>query len=78
MKNTKLKSNVVESLDNREMTLKLALNLGIGQRMVEQHLESNKPYGRLTWMDALEAISDLLGIEIMDLIESDEPVSVEV
>ncbi|MGN6435992.1 MAG: hypothetical protein ACTHMM_05645 [Agriterribacter sp.] len=71
MKNTKLKENIVEKLQEQPMTLQLALMLKCSQRSIQNHLDENKAYGRLTHLDALEAVSELLGIGILELLESE-------
>lgn len=76
MKNTKIKQNIIEMLKDQKTTLRLALKLNVGERSIQNHLNDNLPYGRLTKMDALEAIHELTGIEILDIIESEDVPSV--
>jgi hypothetical protein len=72
MKNTKIKQSVIDILKDQRMTLQLALKLGVGERSIQNHVSDNLPYGRLTDMDALEAIGELTGKKILDIIESEE------
>lgn len=72
MKNTKIKQHIIDKLKDQKMTLRLALMLEVGERSIQNHLNDNLPYGRLTNMDALEAIKILTGTEILDIIESED------
>lgn len=75
----KIKKEIIDRINNVQTRMKLASILGIGEQMLYDHINRNKPGGRLTRIDALLAIAEELGIpqsEVSSLVEEDQSVKV--
>lgn len=65
-----IKKDIVSLVNNVESRRRISERLGIGDQMLGIHLRNNKPNGRLTKMDALQAISDEANIAVTEILES--------
>lgn len=69
--NMKLKAQVIEMLKDTGTRSSLAAKLDCGDQVIYVHLKDNKENGRLTKMDALTAISEITGVDILEILESE-------
>ena len=75
----RIKKEIIDRINNVQTRMRLAGILGIGEAMLYDHINRNKPGGRLTRIDALLAIAEELGIpqsEVSSLVEEDQSVKV--
>lgn len=71
----KIKQSVLDQINNPQSRNRLGSKLGTGEQAIYRQLKENNPNGRLTKMDALEAISEETGLPIDQILEeSAEPV----
>ena len=69
----KLSKIAIQKIDVLEVRLKLALLFKVTERRVSQLIESNKPFGMLTSMPALELIEQETGLGQSQILEEVEP-----
>lgn len=65
----KIKQAIIDQINNPQCRNRIGSVIGIGEQTVYQHMRANKSKGRLTWMDALEAISKETGVSVTDICE---------
>lgn len=68
----KLKQEIINKVNNPASRARMGLVLGCGDQMLYIHLKENKDNGRLTKMDALQAIAKEAQIEIDEILEEDK------
>jgi hypothetical protein len=65
----KVKQQVLDKIDNPQTRNVLGSRLGVGEQTVAVQLRRNKKNGRMTKMDALQAINKITGIPISEILE---------
>lgn len=73
----KVRSEIMARINTPKVRTKIADLLGVGEQTIALHMRRNVPDGRLSKMDALNAISKVLGdTGIEDILEDvAEPVT---
>lgn len=67
----KLKQSILDKIDKPQVRTRIANSLGCGEQVVAVHMRRNSTNGRLTKMDALQAISkELGGMNIADILDT--------
>jgi hypothetical protein len=66
----KIKQRIIDAINNPTSRNRIGLKLGCGEQVIALHIRQNKTNGRLTKLDALEAISEETGIVVQDLYEN--------
>jgi hypothetical protein len=67
----KIKQNIIDLINTPTQRTKIALRLGCGEQNIAGVIRRNEDNGRLTRMDALEAISAETGFTVEELLERD-------
>lgn len=65
----KVRQQILDLVNNPQSRTRIALKLGIGEQMVYVHLRQNNENGRLTKMDAVQAIAEEAGVEPVEVLE---------
>lgn len=68
----KVRSEVIKKINKPQLRTRIAGQLAIGEATVYVHLKNNKDNGRLTKMDALKAISEVIGISTNEILELEQ------
>jgi hypothetical protein len=67
----KLKRSILEKINKPQVRTRIANSLGCGEQVVAIHMRRNTLNGRLTKMDALQAISkELNGLAIAEILDT--------
>lgn len=64
----KIKQEIVNKINTPLIRTRIAARMGIGEQTFQVRLRENASNGRLTKMDALRAISEELGVAVMDIL----------
>lgn len=65
----KLRQEILDKIDNPRVRTAIASELECGEQNIAVQLRRNLPNGRMTKMDALQAISKVTGISIREILE---------
>jgi hypothetical protein len=65
----KIKSEVLEMIDVPAIRSQIAVDLGVGEQNIYRQLKANEDNGPLTKMVALEAISKISGVPVLEILE---------
>lgn len=71
----KLKKEIIDRINSVQTRMRIAVQIGIGEQMMYDHINRNKTGGRLTRIDALLAIAQELDIpqsEVSSLVEEEQ------
>lgn len=64
---------ILEKVNKPLIRSRIAVALGVGEQTVAMQMRNNTPDGRLTKMDALQAIAKEVGCGIEEILEAEEP-----
>lgn len=67
----KVRQSILDQINNVESRRKIGERLGIADQMVYIHIKKNAVDGPLTKMKALQAISEVTEIPVMEILEDD-------
>lgn len=67
----KIKKSILKKINTVRQRMSIADKLGCGEQALAVQLRINKSDGRLTKMDALQAISQELGVDIGEILEKE-------
>lgn len=67
---------ILEKVNKPLVRSRIAVALGVGEQAVAMQMRNNTPDGRLTKMDALQAIAKEAGCEVSEILEAEEPAEV--
>lgn len=67
----KIKQSILDKINTPLERTKIALELGCGENGIAIQLRLNKANGRMTKMDALQAISKVSGHAVEDILEQE-------
>lgn len=70
----KIRNTIIELINNPHSRTRIASDLKCGEQSVYLHIKRNSPNGRLTKMDALQAISKETNIQLTEILEESEVV----
>lgn len=65
----KIKSEVLEIINSPAKRSEIAAELGLGEQNIYRQLKANEDNGPLTKMKALEAISKISGVGVLEILE---------
>lgn len=65
----KLRQEILDKIDNPKTRRAIANELDCGEQNIVVHLRRNLDNGRMTKMDALQAISKVAGVPIVEILE---------
>lgn len=65
----KLRQEILDKIDNPQTRTAIASELLCGEQNIAVHLRRNADNGRMTKMDALQAISKVAGISVGEILE---------
>jgi predicted component of type VI protein secretion system len=65
----KVNQQVLDKIDNPTTRNTLGSKLRIGEQTIAVHLRRNKENGRMTKYDALQAMSEITGVPISEILE---------
>jgi len=68
----KVKQSILDLVDNPQKRTEIAGILKVGEQAIAWNMYHNKPNGRMTKMDFLEAISKVSGIPVTEILEEAE------
>lgn len=71
-----IKQAILDIIDNPQSRTRIASELGVGEQAIAIQLRRNTPNGRMTKMDALQAIAKESSCDIGEILEK-EPISEE-
>lgn len=67
----KVKRSILDKIDTPQVRTRIAISLGCGEQVLAVHMRKNATNGRLTKMDALQAISkELNGLAIAEILDT--------
>jgi hypothetical protein len=64
----KIKQEILDKINNPLVRVRLAVRLGVGEQTLQVRMRKNSSNGRLTKMDALRAISEEVGVDVMEIL----------
>lgn len=67
----KVSQKILDQIDNPQTRTAIAAKLGVGEQSIDKHLRANKDNGRCTKMDFLQAVSEVSGFPIEEILEED-------
>ena len=65
----KVKQQVLDKIDNPTTRNVLGSKLLVGEQAIAKHLRANRQNGRMTKYDALQAVSEVTGVPISEILE---------
>jgi len=65
----KVKQKILDSVNMPQKRVEIAIELRVGEQMVQYHMRVNKENGRMTKMDFLKAISKISGVPVNEILE---------
>lgn len=68
----KVKQEVLDKINNPQDRVAIAALLKCGEQNIGSLIDRNQMNGRLTTMQALEAISEVSGIEVSEILEREQ------
>lgn len=68
----KIKKRIINKIDTPQVRTKIAQILGCGEQAIAVQLRRNGANGRLTKMDALQAISEVTGVPVTEICDGSE------
>jgi hypothetical protein len=73
----KLKTEILTLVNNPQSRNRIAQALEVGEQAVAVQMRVNAINGRLTKMDALQAISKECGVPVENILETEEAINVD-
>lgn len=67
----KVKQNILDLVDNPQQRTAIASLLRVGEQTVALQMRLNKSNGRMTKMDFLQAVSEVSGFPVGEILESE-------
>jgi len=69
-----IRQKILDIIDTPVKRTAIASILGVGEQSIDKHLRANKPNGRCTKMDFLQAVSEVSGFPVEEILEKEESV----
>ncbi len=67
----KIRQNILDIINTPTNRNLIGTRLGVGEQSVALQFRKNSPNGRMTKMDALQAISEVSGFPVEDILENE-------